>query len=167
MELFDSRLPPVRAKTYGTGKMKRILPPTYFWASIIIMLLFHFLLPVIKFIFFPWNLTGIILIFAGILLNLIADRYFKKVGTTVKPFEKSTVLITDSVFKISRHPMYLGMVLILTGLAILLGTLTPFWVVIAFYLVMDTVFIKAEERMMEETFGLQYQAYRKKVRKWM
>jgi protein-S-isoprenylcysteine O-methyltransferase Ste14 len=146
---------------------KKTLPPTYFWLSVIVMLLLHFLLPVIRFIFSPWNLTGIIPILAGITLNLIADRHFKKAGTTVKPFKKSTTLITESVFKISRHPMYLGMVLILIGMAVLLGTLTPFLVVIAFYLIMETVFIRVEERMMEETFGSQYQNYRKKVRKWI
>jgi protein-S-isoprenylcysteine O-methyltransferase Ste14 len=146
---------------------KRTLPPTYFWSAVIAMLLLHFLLPLIRFIYFPWNMTGIILILAGITLNLLADSYFKKAGTTVKPFEKSTTLITESVFKISRHPMYLGMVLILTGLAVFLGTLTPFLIVITFFLIMETVFIRVEEDMMEEIFGAQYRDYRKKVRKWL
>lgn len=46
-------------------------------------------------------------------------------GTTVKPFQESTALITDGVFRLSRNPMYLGFVLVLTGIATLLGSLTP------------------------------------------
>jgi len=63
--------------------------------------------------------------------------------------------------------MYLGMVLILLGISILLGSLTPFIVVAAFAVIMEVVFIKAEEQMMEETFGLEYLEYKQKARKWI
>ncbi len=135
--------------------------------SIISIIIIHFLLPVIKIIHFPWTLSGIIPILSGSVLNLVADRYFKNAGTTVKPFEKSIALVTGGVFRISRHPMYLGMFLILAGISILLGSLTPFLIAAAFPFIMEAVFIKKEEKMLEDTFSLQYRAYQKKVRRWI
>jgi protein-S-isoprenylcysteine O-methyltransferase Ste14 len=131
------------------------------------MIALYFLLPIVKFIPFPWNLVGIVPLSIGIYLNLVADHVFKKRATTVKPYEESTALVTDGVFSISRHPMYLGMVLLLLGLALLLGSLSPFVVVVVFGIAMEKVFIKVEEKMMQETFGAQYVKYKEKVRKWI
>jgi len=127
----------------------------------------HFLLPLKRIILFPFNLLGAIPLALGIAFNLIADRAFKKNKTTVKPFEKSTVLITGGVFGISRHPMYLGFVLILTGVAILMGSLTPYLVIVAFVILMHAIFVRAEEEMLEETFGDAWLKYKKRVRRWI
>ena len=146
---------------------KKILPPTCLAGAIIVIIALHLLFPIITLIYFPWNLIGIIPLLIGIFLKLVADRVFKKIGTTVKPYEESKDLVTDGIFRISRHPMYLGMVLILLGISILLGSVTPFIMVATFVVIMETVFIRVEEQMMEETFGLEYEEYKQKVRKWI
>ena len=74
-------------------------------------------LPVADVLSWPWRALGVVAIAAGVWLNLAADRAFKARGTTVKPFERSSVLLTDGVFRITRNPMYLGMILILVGVA--------------------------------------------------
>lgn len=148
-------------------KDKKVLPPTYLFIAIVIMVALHFLLPGAKVTAFPWNLSGIIPCAFGIVMNLIADRAFKKVGTTVKPFEESTVLITNGVFRVSRHPMYLGFVLILLGIAVFMGSLTPYVVIVVFAILMDVVFIRVEEKMLEDTFGEAWLQYKKKVRRWI
>ena len=131
------------------------------------MVLLHFLIPVSKIAPYPWNLLGILLLVIGVSLNLMADAAFKREQTTVKPFEKSAALVVTGVFQISRHPMYLGMVLILLGIAILMGTLTPLIVVVIFGILMELVFVRAEESMLEEQFGATWLAHKKKVRKWV
>lgn len=85
----------------------------------------------------------------------------------MKPFEESSALVTHGVFRISRNPMYLGMTLMLLGIALFLGSVTPFLVVIALPVIFDRVFISPEERMLEETFGDQFREYRKRVRRWI
>jgi protein-S-isoprenylcysteine O-methyltransferase Ste14 len=147
------------------GKRKP-LPPTYFNSSIFLIILVHFIWPGKLIIHFPWNLLGIIPVFIGAVLNLLADRAFKINNTTVKPFEESSFLITTGVFKISRHPMYLGMVLVLIGISIFLGSVTPYIVVVLFIILIQTLFITVEERMLAETFGDAWLEYKKNTRCW-
>ena len=92
---------------------------------------------------------------------------FKQVQTTVKPHEAPSVLVRDGPFKVSRNPMYLGMLLALLGEAVVLGSLTPFLAPIAFFLAVDTVYVGIEEKLMLEAFGEEYSAYKKKVRRWV
>ena len=148
-------------------KGKKVLPPTYLLVSIVIMLALHFLLPVPKIIPTPWNVLGIVPLACGIALNLAADKAFHEVGTTVKPFEESTALLTSGVFRISRNPMYLGYELILIGIAIMLRSLTPYVVIPVFVVLMNRVFIRVEEQMLEEKFGPVWAEYGQKVRRWI
>lgn len=145
----------------------KILPPRYFTISILLIPLFHYLIPIAALIFFPWNLTGLLLIALGGLLNLFADKDFKKRNTTVKPFEESTVLITDGVFRISRNPMYLGMLFLLLGESLLFGSISSLIVVIAFTIVIHFVFIVEEEKMLTNKFGSEYIKYAGRVRRWI
>jgi protein-S-isoprenylcysteine O-methyltransferase Ste14 len=133
----------------------------------IVMVALHFVVPVKRIIPFPWDLLGLIPLVLGIALNIIADKAFRDAKTTVKPFQESAALITDGVYRISRHPMYLGFVLILFGLAVLLGSLTPFIIIPIFAIVMDQVFIVVEERMLAEKFGQAWLDYKAKVRRWV
>jgi len=146
---------------------KGVLPPTYLFLAIVVMVAFHFLFPKPKVIRSPWNLFGSIPLASGLFLNFIADRAFKNQGTTVKPFEEPAALITGGVFRVSRNPMYLGFLLILIGIGVFLGSLTPFLVIIAFAIFNDIVFIRVEERMLEEKFGQVWQEYKRKVRRWL
>ena len=148
-------------------KSKRVLPPTYLLVALLMMVALHFVLPVMKIIPKPWNLIGIIPLLCGIALNLSADGAFKKVGTTVKPFQESSVLVTTGAYGISRHPMYLGYVLILLGVAAMLRSLTLFVVVPIFAVLMEAVFMRVEERMIEERFGEAWAAYKDSVRRWI
>jgi protein-S-isoprenylcysteine O-methyltransferase Ste14 len=148
-------------------KTKQILPPTYVLIALLVMLVFHFAFPGIMLIPLPWNLLGLIPLVLGLALNIIADGAFHRAGTTVKPFQESTTLLTGGAYAISRHPMYLGFVLILIGAAVLLGSLTPWAIIAIFAVLMEVVFIQVEERMLDKKFGPAWLAYKKKVRRWI
>jgi len=148
-------------------KAERVLPPTYLLVFILIIVAVDLLFPLADVIGFPWKLLGMIPFALGIVINVIADSAFKKLGTTVKPLEESTALVTNGVFRLSRNPMYLGFVLILIGVAIFMGSLTPYGVIVVFAVVMDIVFIKPEEKMLEEKFGEVWLEYRRQVRRWI
>jgi protein-S-isoprenylcysteine O-methyltransferase Ste14 len=148
-------------------KGKKVLPPTYLLIAIVLLLVLHFLLPVYKIIPTPWNILGVIPLACGIALNLVADRAFRRAQTTVKPFEESAALITTGVFRTTRNPMYLGYVLILVGVALIVRSLMPYAVILVFTILMDRVFIRVEEQMLERKFGEVWLEYAQKVRRWV
>ena len=147
--------------------MKKFMPTTYLLVAIILCVAFHYIFPIRFLIPSKWNLTGLIPLLFGIWINLAADKSLKFAETTVKPYEESYALVQDGVFRFSRNPMYLGFVSILVGTSLLLKSLSPYFVVFIFAVLIDQVFIKSEERMLKETFGEVWSKYQSHVRKWI
>jgi len=147
--------------------MKRIMPPTYFMVLLALSVLLNFFFPLMKFYYFPYNYIGALLIIFGIFLNLKADSMFTKSKTTVKPHLIPNSFEVSGPFRISRHPMYLGMFLILFGAALIMSSLITFVFPFLFVILMEILFIPKEERNMEKAFGKKYLAYKKKVRRWI
>ena len=143
------------------------MPPTYFWSAVVLMVALHFVCPIKQIISGIYRYLGAVLVVAGFWFNMWADLAFKKFKTTVKPFKQSNALITSGLFKITRHPMYVGMVFALLGLFVVLGSLTPIIVVPVFVIVITVRFILPEERDLERQFKDAYLDYRKRVRRWL
>jgi protein-S-isoprenylcysteine O-methyltransferase Ste14 len=85
----------------------------------------------------------------------------------VKPFEPSTSLVMAGPFAFSRNPMYLGMALVLAGIATALGSTTPWIVTPLFMWQVTRCFIVPEEHKLQATFGSRYLEYKAKVRRWL
>lgn len=146
---------------------KPILPPTYLLIALLLMVALNWFTPLGSVVPAPWNLSGCLLIAVGIWINIKADAQFRRLNTTVKPFEKPTALVRDGMFRFSRNPMYLGFAGILLGVAVLLESLAPFLVVLAFIALIDIKFIQVEERTLSQTFGREWTDYAQKVRRWL
>jgi protein-S-isoprenylcysteine O-methyltransferase Ste14 len=111
--------------------------------------------------------VGGALVVLGIALTAIAAGSFRRAGTPVVPFEISTALVTTGLYRLTRNPMYLGLALALVGVAVLLGTLSPFLPIPVFVWIIQAQFIRGEERFLEEIFGAGYLAYKSRVRRWI
>jgi len=146
---------------------KPVYPPVFFLIALLTMVGVHFL--------FPWRdlglgilrVVGLIPIAAGVALAIWGSSLFTRAGTTIKPFETSSSLVISGPFRYSRNPMYLGMVLVLAGVGVLLGSAAPFAVVPLFALLIDRRFIRREEADLEAVFGEGYRNYRARVRRWL
>lgn len=147
--------------------MKRVLPPTYFLLALIAMGVLHVVWPAGRYLRFPATLVGLGPLALGVLLNVLADRQFRRHQTTVKPHERSSALVTAFPFSVTRHPMYLGLMLMLAGVAILLGSVSPLAVVLGFAVLLDLRFARVEEMVLAETFGEAWEVYRMRVRRWL
>ena len=145
----------------------KFLPPTYFILLILFAIVLHFLFPVSHVVPGPFNYLGFILVVVGAGLNIWADALLKKEKTTVKPHEMPTTLLVSGPFKVSRHPMYLGMFIILLGLSLYLGSLITLVCPILFFFLMERLFIPVEEKNLEMSFGAEYHKYRAKVHPWI
>jgi protein-S-isoprenylcysteine O-methyltransferase Ste14 len=75
--------------------------------------------------------------------------------------------LIDGVFHFSRNPMYLGFILIVLGVAMLLGTLSPWLVFPPFAWILSCFFVRREEMLLAETFGERWQAYKNVTRRWL
>ena len=103
----------------------------------------------------------------GAVLNLWAERLFKKAGTGVCPFSAMTTLVTNGPFRWTRNPMYLGMVLLAAGAAFVSGvTLNLLWAA-AFAIWLHVSFILPEEAFMTGAAGVAYLQYAVRVPRWV
>ena len=139
----------------------------YFLILLILSILSHFVFPVFVLLHAPFILVGILVIGAGLLLAFQSRALFLRNRTTLSPYESPKVLITSGPFRISRNPIYLAMAAILTGGAVLMGTLVPFVCTALFIVIIELLFIPEEEQRLEEIFGEEYREYKKHVRRWM
>ncbi len=144
-----------------------VLPQTYFALFLVLSLGLHLVFPITKVISPPYTYLGAVLIIFGIVMNIWADALFKRRKTTVKPYETPTSLETSGPFRLSRHPMYLGMAAMLLGEAVVLGTLITFLFPIVFVALMEKTFIRIEEKNLERVFGKEYLSYKSRVRRWI
>lgn len=146
---------------------RKIIPPVYLLISLILMFVLNRYIPVEIIITSPFNYSGIFVGFCGLALATSGVISFKKAGTALKPFEASTALVTDGLYRYTRNPMYLGMVILLIGVASYLGSLMPYVVIPVFFLVIQQCFIKHEEPFLENIFGQEYLDYKNNVRRWL
>jgi len=146
---------------------KRIVPDVYFFSLLILSILFHFTVPISKLLPYPYTLSGILLIICGFGLTLLTNSALLKQRTSNKPNEIPTVFITSGPFKLSRNPVYLGMTVILLGVEVLLGSLSPLIFPIIFVIIINSLIIPGEEDILKKKFGEKYLEYKKRVRRWL
>lgn len=115
----------------------------------------------------PYDSIGYTLIGLGILLPVWSARIFRKRETNILPFRDPDKLVSEGPFKVSRNPMYLGMLLVLAGAAIKLGTLESLGFVALFFSVANWWYIPFEEERMQKAFGDQFEDYKSQVRRWI
>jgi protein-S-isoprenylcysteine O-methyltransferase Ste14 len=114
-----------------------------------------------------WWYTGAFCVAAGLFVGGSAIYEFRKAGTQPDPREIPTALVTGGPFRVTRNPMYLGMALVLAGIALWRGDQVLLAAPVAFVLIINTFRIPREERLMEDLFGDSYRLYKKKVRRWV
>ncbi len=152
--------------------LKKILPPIWFFLFFGTALLFHFFVPTSRVFDLSPGLAGVIIgaviLIGGFFLPLWASKIFAEEKTEILPTSPANqVLVTHGPFRFSRNPMYLGMVTMLFGIAVIFGTLPLFIAALAHFAVMNFVFIPFEEKKMEKQFGEQFRDYMRRVRRWI
>ena len=112
---------------------------------------------------------GSFMIISGLIIILSAIILFKKYQTTITPLNPSnaTKLITDGIYKFSRNPMYLGLLLVLLGISIILNPTGGFILIPLFILYLNLFQIIPEENAMVDLFKDEFLEYKKNVRRWI
>jgi protein-S-isoprenylcysteine O-methyltransferase Ste14 len=98
---------------------------------------------------------------------MTGSRQFDRSGTPIRPGTQPVRLVTRGVFRLSRNPMYLGMVLALGGVALILGRPSSLVVAPLFGAFLTRRFIRQEEDLLARRFGRRWAEYRRRVRRWL
>ncbi|GIT87052.1 MULTISPECIES: isoprenylcysteine carboxylmethyltransferase family protein [Roseobacter] len=113
------------------------------------------------------SLLAGLLVGAGVVLILLAAMEFKRHKTTIVPHQAPAQLIQTGVFKRSRNPIYLGDVILFTGLVLWLDAVLSLVLVPALFWVLETRFIIPEEDKLRRTFRADFARYAQKTRRWL
>ncbi len=145
-----------------------LLPPILWLVAIAAMVLSHERYPIVHWeASTPRTAVGLMMIVAAIATTVWHKRLFRKVGTNVETFGNPDQLVEGGLFRHIRNPMYLGFVASLASLALLSGALSAWLIAFAFFLVTDRWYIPFEEKAMLARFGLRYEEYRARTRRWV
>lgn len=112
--------------------------------------------------------VGTTLIATGVAADLAAAWQFRRHATTINPLapEKTTAIVTEGLFQLSRNPMYVGMLCILTGLVFMFRALSPLIVLPVFVWIVTRFQIVVEEQALLAKFGDEYRNYTLRVPRW-
>lgn len=132
------------------------------------MYLLDLYLPFGEFDFFGRSLLVKVLWGLAILIALVAIFQFLRAGTTTSPVKpgNSTVLITNGIYRYSRNPMYLALLLILLGYGLYLGNAFNTLLAAGFVYYMNAYQIKPEEEALTALYGSEYKVYLRATRRW-
>ena len=105
----------------------------------------------------------------GIIILITAVLSFKRQSTTVSPLqpEKASYLVVSGIFKYSRNPMYLGMLLILISMTIKFNFVGGILIIFGFITFITKFQIIPEEIALERLFGKEFTRYKKKTKRWV
>ncbi|MGI9352726.1 MAG: methyltransferase family protein [Rhizobiaceae bacterium] len=128
-----------------------------------------FLFPILNFQFEGQNALAIILVVCGLLIDVLAIRLFSQAKTTISPLDpsKSEQLVTGGIYRRTRNPMYIGMVIFVSAFGIWIGNWSFVAILVLFVWYIIKFQIKPEEEALREKFGESYEKYCTEVRRWV
>ena len=148
----------------------RIFPPAIYLAGLAAGFLLFWLWPVHlgpPGVVLALRVAGGLLIAVGLALPLWAAATFHGVGTTVNPTRPTTALALGGPYRFTRNPMYLGLALLSTGVALVANALWPLLALPFVLWIVRRIVIDREERYLDAKFGEEYAEYKKRVRRWV
>jgi len=143
------------------------LPPLILGAAIALGLILNYFWPakvLTRSLAVP---LGILIVFVAVAIGILAVREMVTASTPLDVRKRSTRIVTSGVFQQSRNPIYLGMVLLCTGVAFLVDSLWLLGLVPLFAAILQKGVIEPAEAYLERNFGEEYLRYKARVRRWI
>lgn len=149
-------------------KRVRLIPPGYLLLTLIASTVLHYFAPFARLLPSAAALPiGIVLVVVGIVSAGLGAAAFNKAGTAIRPFDPATALVREGIYRYTRNPMYVGLLLISLGAATAFGTLSAFLPPVMFFFILRNRFVLPEEEFLRRTFGDEYAKYTQQVRRWI
>ena len=111
--------------------------------------------------------SGVTLLMAGAALNVWAERLFRVSDVGVCPFTHVPQVVERGPYRITRNPMYLGLVSLNLGVTLLSGVLENLWSSVAFAIWLHYAFVLPEEGFLRHQLGVAFEDYSRRVPRWL
>jgi protein-S-isoprenylcysteine O-methyltransferase Ste14 len=123
-------------------------------------------------VFLPGHIkaiTAVLFVIAAASIGLAGVAAFRQAETTVNPLSPGNCssLVDSGIFRFTRNPMYLSLLVALTAWGVFLGSPWALILVAFFVLFISRYQIKPEERALEAAFGESFLQYKLRVRRWL
>ncbi len=143
------------------------LPPIWLIGCLVTAWVLATYLPLLQ-LFGPlYQGLGVVISVAGATAIVWSAVWFRRKRTTIEPHHTPSALITEGPFRLSRNPIYLGMVMMLVGYVLWLGALSPLPLPVLLFAVLTQRFIQPEEARLREAFGPEAERYFQATRRWL
>ena len=148
--------------------MKTKIPPPILALLMIVIVYFSSLI-IEPFTFNYQIVFSVFVVVIGLVCALTSFRLFAKHKTNINPFTplETTSLVTDGLYRYSRNPTYLGLVLLTIAVTVFFGTWLGILIVIAFIFLLNLLQIIPEEEALLDIFCEESVKYKKRVRRWI
>jgi protein-S-isoprenylcysteine O-methyltransferase Ste14 len=113
--------------------------------------------------------AAVLLALTGAVVSILGIVSFRIARTTINPMqpETTTSLVCSGVYRLTRNPMYVGVLFVLVAWTIFLSSAWALLGPLAFVVYMNRFQIGPEERALSARFGAEYSNYKSKVRRWL
>ncbi len=142
-------------------------PPRIAMTLLAVATAFHLLVPDSGTVNYSAAYLSGVMVSAGFAIMMLAWWQFRVRKVAICPIAKTDHLIMDGVYRFTRNPMYLGMLLMLAGVAFFFGTLPFIAAAAVYFVIIDRWFCRFEEEKLIAAFGHDYEEYRSRVRRWI
>lgn len=160
---MNSTEPQAPSTTFSNAK---IHPPLLAGVLLLGTLVLHFVLPEDRAVGW-YQAIGMLLIAGGVGMSFFAAALFQARGTTRDPYGDPAGFVVQAPYTMTRNPMYLGITMVLFGMAIFFSSIAMLVAPVVFVTVIDRIVIPREEETMERLFGQDYRDYMYRVRRWL
>ena len=148
--------------------MLKLPPPVWALSYVVLAAAISWLLGWPKVPGFPLPKLGIALALIPWALPVWAVVVFRRAGTEITPTSPTNrALVVDGPYRYTRNPMYLGLVLVTLGIMVWIGAWPMLLAPIAVFATANWVHIPFEEAKMRRQFGVSYDDYVSRVRRWV
>jgi protein-S-isoprenylcysteine O-methyltransferase Ste14 len=110
-----------------------------------------------------WNVVGLFLLVAGFAILLTAQITLGRNHASVPIIWEDHQLIRHGIYRLVRHPLYLGVITVCIGLAVF-GPSLPGLFIMSLLIPIFLILSRIEERLLIETFGDAYKEYHRTTR---
>lgn len=146
------------------------VPPPLFYVAVFFLSLFLQKVDPVNDAFFQSaqaKIAGMFLIITALVFLIPALTRFIQSKNTLVTIKPANSLQTSGIYRKTRNPMYVGLLLLYTGIAFLKGDWWTIMLIPVVIIIVQSFVIRKEEAYLTRAFGNTYLEYRKKVRRWI